>query len=260
MSAGITPVALKGLDTLHRLYQRFDERTLDDVDLLVHPRDLARTLEVLKRAGWSLPPGTDENHWMRSSFELPLFSPGPIPVLFEIHWNLGQQKRYAISVDELFEAAKPLQVSERRILRLDDTAAVAHLLLHDLQHYFDRRLKWALDLMRMAEGPEFSWQRVAGLARAWGGAAAAGAAVDHLARLFPGRFPDDARRLLRSAAWRRALALPLRSSHPLDHYRGTRNRFVQLYLAAVFLDSPLNLPGYLAHRRTRDRRADAGPT
>src|SRR6185503_5576111 len=51
-TAGITPVVLKGADTLHRFYASFDERTLDDVDLLV-PRDaLELAVATLEAAGW----------------------------------------------------------------------------------------------------------------------------------------------------------------------------------------------------------------
>jgi hypothetical protein len=258
-SAGITPVALKGVDTLHRLWNRFDERTLDDVDLLVHPRDLDRAIGALEGAGWSLPPGTDRNHWMRSSFELPLSSPGPIAVLFEIHWSLGQAERYAIRVDDALDAAVPLEIAGRRVLRLDDVTAAAHLLLHHLQHYFDRRLKWILDLRRMSRGDGFAWPRVAETLRSWGGSAAAGAALVHFDRLFPGEIPRQALRLLPMSAWRRAATWPLRSAHPLDLFRWTRSRRVQLYLAAVFLESPLDLPRYVLHRATRDRRRDVSP-
>jgi len=62
-----------------------------------------------------------------------------------------------------------------------------------------------------------------------------------------------------AARWRRALASPLRSNHPLDLFRRTRNRRIQLYLAAILLENPLDLPGWLAHRATRDRRPDLGP-
>ena len=41
LEAGIVPVALKGLDFLHRFYERFDERSMDDVDLLVLPEQLS---------------------------------------------------------------------------------------------------------------------------------------------------------------------------------------------------------------------------
>ena len=53
LDAGVTPVALKGLDLLHRLYASFDHRTIDDVDLLVRRDDLPRALAALRDAGWT---------------------------------------------------------------------------------------------------------------------------------------------------------------------------------------------------------------
>ena len=96
-------------------------------------------------------------------------------------------------------------------------------------------------------------------AREWGGSAAAGMAVAHLRRLFPGLVPDEVAARLPVVPWRRALTLPLRSSHPLDYFRGTRRRGVQLWLAAAVLERPADLPGYLLHRSTRDRREADGP-
>ena len=51
VEAGVTPVALKGLDLLHRVYNGFDERTLDDVDLLILPRQLQASIDALVSPG-----------------------------------------------------------------------------------------------------------------------------------------------------------------------------------------------------------------
>jgi hypothetical protein len=127
-----------------------------------------------------------------------------------------------------------------------------------VQHYFDRRLKWALDLRSFAAEPGFRWAGVAERLEAWGGRGAGGLALAHLGRLFPDLGAPEARRALPAAAWRRAVLLPLRTSHPIDLYRGTRRRFVQLWLAAAALERPLDLPGYLRHRARRDRH-EGGP-
>lgn len=254
LAAGIVPIALKGMDTLHRFHARFDERTLEDADLLVSRRDLPAALLALERGGWTAPPEPARTHWLRSSFEIPLRSPGEIPVHVELHWSLGQARRYRVDDPGLFRRAAPLEVAGRRILRLDDHDGAAHLLLHHVQHYFDRRLKWALDLDSMSRGTGFDWGVVVERVRGWDAAAAAGWAALHLERLFPGLVPASAREALPVAAWRRAATLPLRSSHPLDLFRWTRARPVQLWLAASALERPLDLPGYLLHRATRDRR------
>ncbi|HEX5044849.1 MAG TPA: nucleotidyltransferase family protein [Candidatus Polarisedimenticolaceae bacterium] len=251
--AGIVPVALKGLDTLHRYYGRFDARTLDDVDLLVPEERLGDGVRALEAAGWTAPPEPERTHWLRSSFELPLTSPGPVTVGLELHWSLGQEGRYTVDARALRARAVPARICERDLLRLDDHDAAAHLLLHHVQHYFDRRLKWALDLRSMVREPGFAWRAVAERLTAWGGRGAAGLALAHLVRLFPDLGSEEALRALPAAAWRRAALLPLRTLHPIDLYRGTRRRFVQLWLAAAALERPQDLPGYLRRRARRDQ-------
>jgi len=252
-AAGIVPIALKGLDTLHRYYGRFDARTLDDVDLLVPQNRLGEAVRALEAAGWTAPAEPERTHWLRSSFELPLTSSGPVTVGLELHWSLGQEGRYAVDAGALRARAVPARICERDVLRLDDHDAAAHLLIHHVQHYFDRRLKWALDLRRMVAEPGFRWRTLAERLSAWGGRGAAGLALLHLARLFPDLGTTEARHLLPAAPWRRAVLLPLRSRHPLDLYRGTRRRWVQLWLAAAALERPRDLPAYLRRRVRRDR-------
>jgi len=257
LAAGIRPVALKGVDVLHRLYRSFDERSLDDVDLLVSrdQRDLA--IATLERAGFTGPSEAERTHWFRSSFELPLTSPGPVGVVFEIHWSLGQAGRYRIDTEALLARAVPLAIGGRAILRLDEHDAVAHLLVHHVQHYFDRRLKWVVEIGLQARTPGFSWPSVAERLDAWGGRGAAGLALAHVRKLFPDLLPAAAYDALPADRWRLAATSPLRASHPLDFYRGTRHRLVQLAIAAASLERPLDLPGYLRHRATRDRDRDA---
>ena len=123
-----------------------------------------------------------------------------------------------------------------------------------MQHYFDRRLKWALDLRHLVAEPGFRWASVAERLLAWGARGAGSLALVHLVRLFPDLGTREALAALPAAAWRRAALLPLRSTHPLDLYRGTRRRWVQLWLAGVALERPRDLPGYLRRRAVRDRQ------
>lgn len=254
LGAGIVPVALKGLDTLHRFYMAFDERTLDDADLLVAESDFRRAVSVLERAGWAVPPEPERTRWLRSSFQMPLRSPGPVGVLLEIHWSIGQDRRYRVDSRSLFRRAQPLQVAGRKILRLDDHDAAAHLLVHHLQHYFDRRLKWTVDLRSLARGPSFEWPAVAERLREWDATVAGGFALLHVRKLLPEAAPDAALQALPVGVLRRGLSLPLRSRHPLDFFRGTRSRGVQNLVAALCFERPLGLAGYLWHRAVREGR------
>jgi hypothetical protein len=259
LGAGIVPVALKGLDVLHRLGVRFDERTLDDIDLLVEPGTVGAAIRALEDAGWKTPAEPERTHWIRSSHHIMLRSPGAVPVELELHWNLVQERRYRLDPADLFRRALPLDVAGRTVLRLEDHDQVANLLLHHLAHFFDRRLKWGLDLERLVAAPGYEWRIVAERLSDWGGSTAAGMALRHLLKVFPDTIPEEALRLLPVSGWRRALSLPLRSSHPLELFRATRRRPVQLLLAAVLLERPSELPGWLLHRATRDRSGDEGP-
>lgn len=259
LGAGITPLALKGLDALHRLYERFDERGLDDVDLLLRPDELRPALDLLLSAGWELPPGDSPTHYIRSSHHLPLRSAGPVHVEFEIHWNLVQEMRFRVDQDGLFRRAVPLEVSGRRILRLADEDLAAHLLLHHFTHYFDSRLKWAVDLQALVNRPGFRWAAVVDRVRDWDAAVACGISLVHLKKLIPDVIPQEALDGLPIAPWRRLMTWPLRSRHPLELYRHTRNRRVQLYLAAVLLEHPGFLPAWVRHRARRDLRPGAHP-
>ncbi len=253
LAVGIRPVALKGIDVLHRLYASFDERSLDDVDFLVERSARDTAIATLERAGFTGPGEPDRTHWLRSSFEMPLTSPGPIGVAFELHWNLGQARRYRIDPAPILERAVPLDVGGRSILRLEEHDAVAHLLLHHVQHFFDRRLKWVIEIGRLAQAPGFSWPLVAERLDSWGGRGAAGLALAHLRRLFPEVLLRAAYDALPAAAWRLFVTAPLRTTHPLDFYRGTRRRLVQLAIGAAALERPWDLPGYLRYKAVRDR-------
>jgi hypothetical protein len=252
LAAAVTPIALKGLDFLHRLYTGVDQRTIDDVDLLVRRSQLRPALDALRDAGWRPPPEARARHYVRSSHHLPLRSPGPIPVELELHWNLAQTGRYAIDVERLFDRALPLRVAERDVLRLADEDVVAHLLIHHFSHYFDPRLKWLVDLERLDEESRIDWPAVAGRVAGWGGTAAAGVSLLHLRKLSPELIHDAACGALPAAWWRRALTWPLRSAHPLELFRFTRDRRVQLFLAAAMLERPTRLPAWLLHRASRD--------
>jgi hypothetical protein len=196
---------------------------------------------------------------VRSSHHLPLHEPGPLGVDLELHWNLAQEDRYRIDPRGLFDRSEPLEVGDHATRRLSDADLVAHLLVHHLSHYFDRRLKWVVDLEHIAAVPGFSWEAVVDRVRSWGAVVASGISLRHMRKLVPDLIPSHAIRALPVAGWRRALARPLRSDHPLELYRGTRRRRVQLYLAALFLERPSMLPRWMVHRSVRDRRAGTNP-
>jgi hypothetical protein len=254
----IRPLALKGLDLIHRVH-KFDHRTLDDVDLLVPRERLRDALAAFESAGWVVPAEPQRTHYIRSSHHLPLSSPGPLSVSFELHWNLAQQSRFCVDPQGILERAVALDVGGRHILRCDDHDLVAHLLLHHLSHYFDTRLKWLVDMQRISDQPGFDWSRVVERIRSWRATVACAASLEHLHKLDPALIPAEVRQAVALPLARRPFLLPLQSSHPLEMFRGTRRRRVQLYLATVLMERWSALPGWLIHRRRRDDEPSDNP-
>ena len=178
---------------------------------------------------------------------------------FEIHWNLAQEMRYRIDQEGLLARAVPLEIGGRQVLRMDDHDNVAHLLLHHFTHYFDRRTKWAVDLEILTRDARFDWSVVVDRVREWGATAAVGMSLLHLQKLFPEWIPHSVVEALPVSGWRRLLCRPLVATHPLELFRNTRRRWVQLYLAAVLLERPSMLPRWLTHRATRTARSGSNP-
>ncbi len=71
-------------------------------------------------------------------------------VQFELHWNLAQELRFRVDVPGILERSREIRIGDHRVRRMDDHDLVAHLLLHHFTHYFDRRIKWAVDLRAIA--------------------------------------------------------------------------------------------------------------
>jgi hypothetical protein len=236
---GILPIALKGLDQIHRFGIEFGARAMVDMDFLVRPQQLLPAIRALEQAGWSRSGEERKSHWQ--PYHLPMKSGGPVRLFLELHWNLVQPGRYRVDPEELFERATPLTVCGRELLGLEAHDHAAYLLLHHTSHYFERRLKGALDLKMIAERLELDWKRVARRLADWEGLAAGSMSLLHMAKLFPESFTEA----FRPGPLRTLFTLPLRSTHPLDLFRGTTRRPVQFYLGALLLENPFHLPRHL---------------
>jgi hypothetical protein len=239
---GIVPIALKGLDQIHRYGIEFGARAMVDMDLLLRPDELQRAVGALQGAGWS-PTGEERrSHWQ--PYHLAMMSDGPVRIFLELHWNLVQPGRYRLMPAELFERALPVEVCGRELLGLEPHDHAAYLLLHHVSHHFERRLKGALDLKMIAEREAIDWALVGERLARWEALAAGAMSLRHMAKLFPATFPEP----FRPGMLRSLLTLPLLSPHPLDLFRGAGWRPVQFYLGALLLERPFGLLG----KRWRD--------
>jgi hypothetical protein len=241
--AGVQPVVLKGMDIIHRYGIEFDLRRMDDIDLLVPTGQVRETMAALAAAGWKLPRRIYDSNW--APYHTGLESSGPVMVYLEIHWNIIQEGRYRLDPADLFARAGNLEVGGRPVLGLDLHDFAAHTLLHHVSSHFHRKLKNWIDLHLLSLDERFRWETVAQRAREWGGAPGAAMSMRHAGRLFPDWFPQQVVELFGPQRLRSLALKPLASTHPLDMYRKSSSRLVEIMLSAAMVSSPWRLPAAL---------------
>jgi hypothetical protein len=238
--AGVVPVVLKGMDIIHRYGMDFDLRRMDDMDFLVPTGQVRNTMAALAAAGWQLPDKIYDSNW--APYHTGLESAGPVTVYLEIHWNIVQEGRYRLDPAELFTRAGNLAIGDRQVLGLDIHDMAVHTLLHHVSSHFHRKLKNWVDLRLLSLEDRFDWKLVANRVREWGGLPGAAMSMRHAGRLFPDWFPRSVVRLFGPERLRSLGLKPLESDHPLDMYRKTDNRAVEMLLSAAMVSRPWRLP------------------
>ncbi len=242
-AAGVVPVLLKGMDIIHRYGLPFDIRRMDDIDFLVPTDQVRETMAALAGAGWKLPSRIYDSNW--APYHTGLLSTGPVSVYLEIHWNIIQEGRYRLDPADLFSRARELEVGGRKVLGLERHDLAAHTLLHHVSSHFHRKLKNWVDLHLLSREDSFDWKVVADRAREWGGLPGAAMSMRHAGRLFPDWFPDPAQEPFGAQRFRSLALKPLVSDHPLDLYRRTSNRLVEMLLSVAMVSQPWRLPAAL---------------
>jgi hypothetical protein len=238
--AGVIPVVLKGLDIIHRFDLGFDSRRMTDMDLLVPAGDVRKTMQALAKAGWDLPAKIYDSNW--APYHTGLDSSGPVSVSLEVHWNIIQEGRYSLDPADLIQRAGKLELGGRPVLGLERHDLAAHTLLHHVSSHFHRTLKNWIDLRYLSQEPGFDWSLVARRVNEWGGAPGAAMAMRHLGKLLPTWFPAEVVELFPISAARHAVLKPTISDHPLDMFRSTTNRLVEIFLSSILVNQPWRLP------------------
>jgi len=148
-AAAIRCVTFKGLPALAELYPGPGHRTLQDVDILIGPRDLARALELLEFNGYTRSAGGALDEYIRFLRHSPGFAGNEAISLtdarggaIDVHWKLGR-----IDTAGVFAGARRITVLHKNV----PAASAAHSLLlvvhHSLRNDFiaDRIARDVLD-------------------------------------------------------------------------------------------------------------------
>lgn len=143
-------IGLKGAVVSERVYPLPMLRHSDDIDVLLHERDLGRASEVLLRAGWRprrAPVLKGVQHVP------PLVHESDVPI--ELHWRL-MIPYYTIPYDRLWARSQAVRIADVDIRALAETDSLLHALAHGM--YGRPELKWAADAwFILAANPDLDW-------------------------------------------------------------------------------------------------------
>jgi hypothetical protein len=165
---GISCVLLKGMAVAIRYYGSLGARGMGDVDLLVRPDDLTRTVDELARAGWRVD-GQVSTRVLQASVarvqHAVALSAGPTHSL-DLHWHLHPSVTPEVE-EAIWSAVNTITFDRTRLQVLDPTDQIFHACCHAVQPTWGGSPRWMLDVhaVMRAEGSRVQWDRLVRLAR-----------------------------------------------------------------------------------------------
>lgn len=167
---GIEVMPYKGLALAEQIYRDIALRQAGDIDMLIHPEDLARVRDAVGELGYSPHlsfSAAEERAYLKSGYEY-AFDGASGPNLLEVKWAI-QPSFYAIDFDMpgLFQRATTITVAGHpmKTLRIEDLLLV--LSVHAAKHVWGR-LVWLCDIARIMSVPTLDWASIASQAEELG--------------------------------------------------------------------------------------------
>lgn len=169
LDEGETPVlVLKGPVLDKWVYRHRDRRSYNDLDLLVHPHNLERTVEILVEDGCTL---LDQN-WELLLSQLPgeVHLCAPMGTVVDLHWHILNETRlrseFLISGEALMDHATRVSIDDIKVPTLEPEPMLIQVALHACLSGADR-LVWVKDVEQCATAEGLDWDEVVRLAELW---------------------------------------------------------------------------------------------
>jgi len=242
--AGVDVLLLKGAALNLTLYERADDRPMDDLDLLVRPADVEAACAVLEALGGLRGKSqVREDFFPRFHYEIEYTLGHVYPVKIDLHVRPFRPLRYAQTVadDAFWDDAQAIDVDGATMLHPSPGDMLIHLATHCAIHG-NGRDSWLTDIARWIEryGGEINWDRFVQQVCAWRLVFAVGFALDAVEKKTGVSIPADARDSMdrQRVTWRDRLTV---TQAPHDASRPARHVFV----SAVCTPNPFFVASYL---------------
>lgn len=156
---GVPALAFKGPVLAWWLYGHPGVRRFQDLDILVHERDLARAKELLAGIGYGATPDV-----VRSTGQMSLVREAP-PASIDLHWQLAPNAMgLALDARHLLPRATTVLVGGRPVLTFGVEDQVLLCAFHGGKHGWGN-MAWLADLAALIETRPLDWPRLLAEAR-----------------------------------------------------------------------------------------------
>jgi len=157
---GIEVMPYKGVALAEVLYQDIALRQSGDIDLLIHPQDLARVRDAVGELGYKphlALSSAEEQAYLKSGYEF-AFDGLAGPNLLEVQWAI-QPRFYAVDfeMDGLFRRAMRIPVAGQPMKTPSPEDLMLVLSVHAAKHVWGR-LVWLCDIAQLMRLPELNWE------------------------------------------------------------------------------------------------------
>lgn len=169
-SAGLKPLALKGVALAALLYHDAAVRPSTDLDILLRPEEMDSALAVLRELGARTPRQAEIDFQRRHSYDLGCVLPPLVgrAMLVELHWDLAPRGLFTLDLDRWRQRAQTFNLDGVAVQRFAPEEQLLHLALHMRKHRYVG-LRWLADVSELLRRfPDLDWQYVASTAESSG--------------------------------------------------------------------------------------------
>ena len=169
--SGILAAGLKGVYLLEHAYPDIGARSMSDIDILIHKKDLAGSIRILEGLGYRTTSYFSLDDENTDTKHLPPMDRGGGP-LVELHWTLLEENEpFTIDAKALWGRTEPARIANVDAFALGVEDLILHLCLHlTYQHYLNLGLRGLMDIALVIHKfrPEIDWQKLIEIAQSWG--------------------------------------------------------------------------------------------
>ena len=215
--AGIAVCLLKGAALCATVYADAALRPMSDVDFLVRPRDLQRTIDALRAAGWTSPSPLGPLE-IAESHSAPFTNETRGSI--DLHWRALDTRAPADGDVSLWDLSLPGRFAGEEVR----IPCAADLLLHACvggrRFEGDAACRWVADALATLAASDPDWSRFAQEASRHGESLGVADSIEYLRTGFGAKIPVDVILQLRSTPTTRADAFASRAREVIPEARG----------------------------------------